>query len=196
MIGKAISGHTLFWLSWRENMSSQQLILLVINAVGGIAVIGSYILGINAQPGGAAALWGGVPASTRTIYGISMLLAAAGFFAFIYFILFRLPPGETLIGGRLGYGLFYAIFILILLPSALWMPLTNIYIANPIGPWWLAVRLVLLLVGLGAISLVWALLTLEPRNSGTAYWLAIIGAAYFAFHTALLDAIVWPALFK
>ena len=53
-------------------METQQIILLIINIIGGIAVIGSYIFGIKAQPGGANALWGGVPPNIRPVYGVSV----------------------------------------------------------------------------------------------------------------------------
>jgi hypothetical protein len=177
-------------------MSTQHIILLVINILGGIAVIGSYIFGLNAQAGGTNALWGGVPANIRLVYGISMILAALGYFAFSYFIFFRLVPGEVSVAGRFGFSLFYAIFLVILIPSALWMPLTNLYVTNPSTGMWIGVRTVLAIVGLASIALVWALLSLQTKVPHISYWLAVAGSAYFAFHTAILDAIVWAALFK
>jgi hypothetical protein len=177
-------------------MSMQQIILLVINIVGGAAVILSYVFGLNAQAGGANVLWGGVPANIRPLYTVSMILSALGYFAFFYFILFRLVPGEVVIGGRFGFSLFYAIFLGILIPSVLWMPLTNVYVGNPSLGVWAGVRIVLALVGIASIALVWALLSLQPRVPAIAYWLAVAGSAYFAFHTAILDAIVWAALYK
>ncbi len=177
-------------------METQQLILLLINILGGAAVIGSYYLGIRAQPGGANALWGGVPQGIRPVYGISMVLAALGYFAFIYLILFRLVSSEASIAENLGFGLFYVIFLGILIPSAFWMPLTNAYLRKPSTGMWIALRTVLAVVGIASIALVWALLSVENQASGIAYWLAVVGSAYFAFHTAVLDAIVWPALFK
>lgn len=177
-------------------MGTQQIILLVINIIGGAAVIGSYIFGLNAQPGGANALWGGVPENIRPLYGVSMILAALGYFAFLYFILFRLVPSEVLIGGRFGFSLFYIIFLVILIPSAFWMPLTNMYVGNPSTGLWIGIRTVLALVGLASIALVWALLSLQGRVPGITYWLAVAGSGYFTFHTAILDAVVWAALFK
>jgi hypothetical protein len=125
-----------------------------------------------------------------------MILSALGFFAFIYFILFRLVPGEVLIGGRFGFSLFYAIFLVILVASAFWMPLTNAYVGNPSTGMWIGIRTVLALVGLGSIALMLVLLTLQTKVPGISYWLAVAGSGYFAFHTAILDAIVWAALFK
>jgi hypothetical protein len=177
-------------------MATQHIILFVINIIGGAAVVGSYIFGLNAQSGGANALWGGVPANIRPVYGVSMILAALGYFAFLYFIFFRLNPSEVRIAGIFNFSLFYAIFLVILIPSALWMPLTNVYVGNPSTSMWIWVRTVLALVGLASIALVWALLSLQTKVPGVSYWLAVAGSSYFAFHTAILDAVVWAALFK
>lgn len=177
-------------------MGTQQIILLIINITGGAAVIGSYILGLNAQTGGANALWGGVPENIRAVYGISMVLSAMGYFAFLYFILFRLTPAEVNIVGIFGFSLFYIIFLLILIPSAFWMPLTNAYIGNPTTSMWAGIRTTLAIVGIASIALVWALLSLQTKVPGIAYWLAVAGSGYFALHTVILDAIIWAALFK
>jgi len=173
-------------------MGTQQIILLVINILGGAAVILSYIYGLKGQGGGANVLWGGVPESIRPVYTVSMILSALGYFAFMYFLLFRLEPAES----NISYVVFFAIFLVILVASAFWMPLTNMYVDNPGSGLWIEIRSVLALVGLGAIALVWALLSLHLDTRGVAYWLAVAGAGYFAFHTAVLDAIVWAALFK
>jgi hypothetical protein len=176
-------------------MATQQIVLLIINIIGGAAVIGSYIYGFNTQSGGANILWGGVPENIRPVYFISMILSALGYFAFLYYILFRISPSEAVIASTFGFSLFFAIFILMLLPSALWMPLTNFYVSDPSTGTWVMIRTVLALVGIGSIALLWALLSL-PAREGVSYWLAVTGSGYFAFHTAILDAIVWAALFK
>jgi len=177
-------------------MATQHMILIVINAIGGAAVIGSYIFGLNTGSGGADALWGGVPINIRPVYGVSMILAALGYFAFMYYILFRLTPSEVSIAGIFNFNLFYAIFLVILISSALWMPLTNVYVSNPSTGIWIWIRTVLALVGFASIALVWALLSLQTKNPSISYWLAVAGSGYFAFHTAILDAIVWASLFK
>jgi hypothetical protein len=175
-----------------RSMGTQQLILLIINILGGAAVIGSYIYGLKGQAGGANVLWGNVAGNIRPVYTVSMILSALGYFAFIYFVLFRINPSES----NVNYYLFYGIFVVILGASAFWMPLTNMYVSNPGTGLWLGVRVVLALVALGSIALVWALVALHPDTRGVAYWLAVAGAGYFAFHTTVLDAIVWAALFK
>ncbi len=177
-------------------MASQQVILLIINVIGGAAVVGSYIHGLVTHPRSGLALWGGTPESVRPVYGVSMLLAALAYFAFIYFILFRFVPDDTHIAGRFGFRLFYAIFLGIFVPSILWMPFTYTYIGNPTTAMWIGIRLVLILVGLSSAALVWALLNLETKEPTIPYWLAVAGSGYFAFHTAILDMLFWPILFR
>ncbi len=177
-------------------MGTQQVILLIINILGGVAVILSYIFGLRGQSGGASILWGGVPENIRPVYTVSMIISALGYFAFLYYIFFRLEPAQVSIAGVSGFTMFYVIFLGILIASTFWMPLTNIYVSNPSTGIWIWIRVVLAVVGLASISLLVALLTMQGKVPGTAYWLAVVGSGYFAFHTAVLDAIVWAALFK
>jgi hypothetical protein len=177
-------------------MAAQQITLLVIIIIGGLAVIGSYVFGFTAQPGSGNALWGGVPDWLRPFYTISMVISVLSYFAFVTFILVRIDPAQVKIAGRFDFSLFYVIFLGILIPSALWMPLTQMMIRHPSKALWIGIRLVLVLVGLSSCALVWALLTLKTREPHLYYWLAVAGSTYFAFHTAVLDMILWPALFK
>jgi len=177
-------------------MATQQIILLVINIIGGAAVIGSYIFGLRGQSGGANVLWGGVAENIRPVYTVSMVISALSYFAFLYYVFFRLEPPQVRIAGVSGFTMFYIVFLFILIVSAFWMPLTNMYVSNPGTGIWIWIRIVLAVVGLASIALFVALLTLQGKVPGTAYWLAVAGSGYFAFHTAVLDAIVWAALFK
>jgi hypothetical protein len=177
-------------------MATQHIILLIINILGGAAVIGSYIFGLSGQSGGANVLWGGVRENIRPVYTVSMVLSALGYFAFLYYIFFRLEPAQASIFGVSGFTMFYVIFVVILVASAFWMPLTNMYVSNPGMGIWIWIRIVLALVGLASIALLVALLTMQGKVPGVSYWLAVVGSGYFAFHTAILDAIVWAALFK
>lgn len=177
-------------------MAAQQITLLIIIIVGGLAVLGSYVFGFMLQPGSGNALWGGVPSGLRPIYTISMVISILGFFAFVTFILFQIHPSQIQTASPFHFSIFYVIFLGILIPSALWMPLTQMMTSHPSKVLWIGIRLVLVLVGLSSCALVWALLTLKTREPHLHYWLAVTGSAYFAFHTAVLDMILWPALFK
>jgi hypothetical protein len=173
----------------------EKLILLLINVFGGLAVIGSYMVGIRGSSGGSSVLWGGVPRRVRPVYTVSMILSAIAYLAVLYYLFFALDPDEVVIAGRFGYALFTSIYLMILLPSAFWMPLTNRYVSAPQRGVWIAVRTVLVIVGLASIVLAWAFFALAP-SGGAAYWVALVGSCYFAFHTFILDAAVWAALFR
>lgn len=169
--------------------------LLLLNVVGGIAVLGSYVHGLTTHPLGGEGVWGGVPESIRPLYTVSMLSATVGYFLFSYFVFFRLDPATTRIGGRFGFGALSWLYGMILIPSALWMPLTYAMLDGPSAALWLSIRLTLAIVGIGSVGLIAALLSVEPRDRGVARWLAVAGAVAFSFQTAVLDALVWPYYF-
>jgi hypothetical protein len=176
-------------------MIEPKLATILINVLGGSAVLGSYAycLSVYPDPG---EFWGGVPQGLRPLYTLNMLLAAAGYFAFSYFVLFRVPSRAVSDdGARIGVGTFNLLYLLILLPSALWMPLTFRMLESPGGGLWLGIRVVLFAVGIGSLGLLGALVAVRPGTPSVAYKLAIAGSLAFCSQTALLDALVWPAYF-
>lgn len=177
-------------------MHPKKRVMLLINILGGAAVLGSYALSILAHPNAGQILWGDVPESIRPYYTANMLLAATGYFAFIYFILFRLNPVKTRIAGRFGFGLFNALFAGILIPSALWMPLTFLAFeqSSPALAW--AVRIVLWLVGSASLALFYAILKIEPRQPLWAQGVALVGSIAFCIQTVILDGILWVMFFR
>ena len=175
-------------------MSRQVRSLIALNVVGGSAVLVSYALGLGSESSAGEALWGGVPAGLRPLYTVNMFLAAAGYFLFTPYILFKLRPETTRIAGRFGYGLFHLFYALVLFPSAIWLQLTEAMIAQPSAWMWAVVRFDLVLVGIGALGLLIALLKLDsPVPRGRT--LAVIGLLPFCLQTAILDGTVWPAFF-
>jgi hypothetical protein len=178
-----------------NSMKKYRWLLMGINLLGGSAVIGSYVLWLSAYPGAVNALWGGVPGEIRPYYTAGMFLAAAGYFAFTYFLLFRMDPGRIKIFGCCDARLYHYLYLGILIPSALWMPATFWAVDNPsaISIW--VVRGVLILAALFSLGLLAALLGTKPRDPAGAHALAVIGAICFCVQTVLLDAIVWGAAF-
>jgi hypothetical protein len=176
-------------------MHPQRLRLVLINVLGGLAVLGSYAWGLGTHADAGAQVWGGVPEGLKPLYTVSMLLAAAGYFPFTAFILFGLDPERVRVAGRFGYAIFPLLYALILAPSALWMPLTFAMVETPSAGLWLSIRLVLFAVAAGSLGILAALRRSEPRPRGVFYGLAIAGCIAFCVQTALLDAFVWPAYF-
>ena len=176
-------------------MTAYRWQMLGINLLGGSAAIGSYILWLAGRPGAVDALWGGVPLSIRPFYTAGMLLAAAGYFAFTYFLLIRMDPAKATVFGCCDARIFHLLYLGILIPSALWMPATFWAIENPstLAVW--IVRGDLLLAALFSIGLLAALLGTKPREPAWAYALAVIGSICFCIQTVILDAIVWGMVF-
>lgn len=177
-------------------METKQIIFIAINLIGGILVLGSYAYTLKAGSEGQNALWGGVPNTSRGFYTISMFLSALSFFIFTSFILFKVNPKEGSIGSLSVYLLFFVFYFLILLPSAAWTPLTLLFIGSQNKTIWVLIRIILFLVALGSLGVLITLLFLKPKPSGVFYWSAITGIIIFFLHTFVLDALVWPAVFK
>ena len=117
-------------------MHRQKLALLATIVLGGSAVLVSYASALLADPATLEAAWGGVTGQLRQVYVVFQLLAALGYFAYTYFILFRLDPSEAQIANRFGFWAFNLLYLAILIPSAMYMPLTFQMLEQPsTGVW-------------------------------------------------------------
>jgi len=177
-------------------MHAQKRLLIVINIVGGIAVLGSYLYGALMVPGAGEILWGGVPQDIRPLITINMFLAAAGYFAFTYFILFHLDPAITQVTSRFGFGVFNALYASILIPSALWLPLTFLAVEqSSLAVGW-ATRLDLGIVAIASLGLFVALLKVKPSQPLWAHRMALVGCVFFCIQTVIFDALIWGFFFR
>lgn len=175
-------------------MHAQKKVWLAINAVGGAAVVGSYVHGLSTHPETRNDLWGSIPLELQAVYGVTMWLAAAGYFFFSHVLVVR-TDAEQVRFGRFAFGLINALYALIMVCAASWMPLTFAYLEDPSPSLWLVIRLGLFGVGAGSLGLVIALFTMKPRAEGVTGVLALIGLLLFSLQTGFLDAVVWPQFF-
>ncbi|MBN1153073.1 MAG: hypothetical protein JXA58_07675 [Dehalococcoidia bacterium] len=155
----------------------------------------SYVHSFVSNPGIRWDIWGGVPPDLRPLYTASMLGAAVGFFPFTSFILLKAEPSWFRRRPDGGYCVFVALYALVLVASAAWMPLTYRMIEAPSGELWLAIRIVLGGVAVSALGLLLALLKSEQRQPRRWYRAALVGCVLFCWQTVVLDAIVWPYYF-
>lgn len=171
---------------------SQRRVFLWLNLIGGTLVLASYVWGPSARPDLMGAIWGGVPEAIRPLYQINMFLAAAGYLVFTAYLFFAVRESELRFGrGRTTLNLCY---FMVLIPSALWLPLTVRMIEAPSPLLWFAIRSDLMLVGLGALGILLSLLRVDSPGSRFRI-AAIVGALPFVLQTAVLDALVWPAFY-
>ncbi|MFT4570186.1 MAG: hypothetical protein ACI8TX_001427 [Hyphomicrobiaceae bacterium] len=166
---------------------------LLTNVFGGLAVLGSYGFGLATHPASRDALWGGVPASWQWLYTASMLTATAGYFAFTSWFAWTCDPERGRYFAGRSLDAVTAIYALLLVSAALWMPLTFANLETPNSWLWVGVRAVLATTGASSLALIAALFTSTPRPSRAHFVLAFVGLMAFCFQTAVLDAIVWVA---
>lgn len=170
--------------------------LVLLNGVGGLLVLGSYASAFGESEAVRAALWGGVPTSWQPLYTVNMLLAAVGYLAFTWFLVVSLDRRQFEAGARAPYGVLHAAYLLVLIPSALWLPLTVRMIESPDPLLWAVIRVVLLAIGAGALCLLWLSIRLARNQPGAASFVAVAGAAPLVLQTVVLDALIWPAYFS
>jgi hypothetical protein len=173
---------------------SQRVLLLAVNAIGGLAVLASYAHGISSPHAASGAIWGGVPASAQGLYTTSMFTAAIGYFPFTYLFAFHSDPARARIGGA-SLNLVSVLYAFVLIPSAMWLPLTAQYLDAPSESGWIAIQATLAAVALGSAGLFISILRLEPRPPRKLRLAALTGCTFFCFQTVVLDAVVWVMLF-
>jgi len=176
-------------------MTLSQKTLLIVNIIGGILVLGSYVFGLVSNPGRGMELWGNLPEAIRPVYTASMFAAAAGYFFFLYHLVFRANANTFKLPFGLPFYTVHIVFMMILVPSAIWMSLTFAYIDAPSVWMWALVRVTLFTVGVGSALLVAILMSLKATSPGQFWWPSVAGATVFTFHTLVLDATVWPIYF-
>ena len=177
-------------------MSSQQIVFLIVNAIGGIAVLGSYAIGLGMFPEYREALWGEVRGTLRTGITISMLFAALGYLSFCYVALFQNGLSDF---NKVNWFNQYTVSVLIaifLISATFWMPTAIAYL-NFSNTYWLVVCILSLWVT--AISLVAILgitITADLESIGSiSHYVAIIGIGLITFHCLVFDAIIWAIMF-
>lgn len=175
-------------------IESERRSLLLLIGLGGTAVLASYYLAFVWSPASVDRLWGGLPSDWRGFYTVNMWLAAIGFFPMTWLLGWKTPLDAFADWTGFRWRTMSFAYTAILVPSALWLPLTALYIENPSPFLWIAIRLVLFLVGGGASVLGAMLVRRARRGPGLAWW-AVISFFFFWLQTMVLDALIWPVYF-
>ena len=175
--------------------SEQRRALLLLIAMGGSTVLASYVLAFILEPEIRTGLWGGIPeGGMRDFYTVNMLIAAASFFPMTYALGFATPFDELKTRTGIGFNGMLGAYAAILMASALWLPLTALYLGNPMGIIWWIIRIDLLIVGAGA-SVLFYMIIRRALSGPALIWLAAVLFFFFWLQTAVLDALVWPYYF-
>ena len=174
-------------------MKKKLYIFILINLIGGTAVLGSYIHGLSTQLELRGLLWGQVPETIRPYYTICMIFATIGYFFFTPYILKHFFNTKS---ATFNPNIISLLYLGITIPSALWMPLTFEMLVNPSTSLWIGIRIILFTVGLSSTFLMLIFLFSNIKKESPSYAMGIIGLIPFWIQTMILDAIIWPYYFK
>lgn len=171
-----------------------KITLVLINLIFGSLLLFSYYNGVTKNPDLSAKLWGGVPESLRTFIVVSMFISAIGYFFFTSNFIFNVNLHEKKFLGRFPGWSLHIIYLLILIPSSIWIDLTFQYLKSGVPLHWVYVLSALYCVGLSSILLF--LFVVDSGNSNQIiYLISVIGAGFFVFHTMFLDGLLWTTFF-
>ena len=174
----------------------QKLILILINIIFGSLVLFSYYNGLSKYPGLSKQLWGGVPELLRPYIVYSMFIAALGYFFFTYNFLANVDLSSIKFLNRFSSWSLHIVYLLILIPSSLWINLTFKYMKSGLPLDWIYVLCVLYCVGLASIILFLFVIDSGDSKKSLIYLLSTLGVSFFVFHTLFLDGILWTIFFN
>lgn len=172
----------------------QRLTLLMINLIGGVAVLGSYAVGISGHPGQTDLLWGSLPEGVRGLYVANMLPAAIGYLvAFAY--LMAAPPRRLQHAGAPALPALSTVYATFLVSSAAWMPLCWSALDGGREELISLIKLVLVLAGASSAGLLLLLARLSDPPWPRWWRASLLGMGFLVLQCAVLDALVWPQFF-
>ena len=165
---------------------------LFVNIIGGLAVLGGYIICLYCFPAQREMLWGNVQGDMRYAFIISMLLATAGYLAFAYGILLESDPSEFLsrvLDTKQGISILCMIF---LLSAASWMPATIAYLKTSNSLWWIISVTSLWVTAISLFAATIIVISSPLAIPSTFHRiLTISGISVITFHCLVFDAIIW-----
>ena len=174
----------------------QKVALILINVIFGSMVLLSYYNGLTKEPQLSAKLWGGVPSILHPIIITFMFISAVGYFFFTYNFLFNVDANKIFFLNRFNYWSLHILYLLILIPSMLWIKLTFKYMMSGNSLDWIFVVIALSSVAIASIFLFLFTIDLNMIAKPFIYLTSIIGVSIFTFHTLFLDGFIWIFFFN
>ena len=177
-------------------MTSHQTVFLIINMIGGIAVLGSYVIGLGMFPEYREALWGGVKGNLKTGITISMLFAAVGYLAFCYISLFQNGLEDFNKSDWFNGHTVSVLVALFLISATFWMPSAIAYLKFSDTYWLIICVVSLWITAISLLALLGIVMTSDVTTiAPVSHYIAIIGIGLITFHCLVFDAIIWAIMF-
>lgn len=183
------------------NMEITRILVRNVVLIFGPIVLLSYGFGL-ARMEEKQLLWGGIPEGLRSLNVACMFIAAIGFLIMWWYFLYKWDAAlvETLqwpwtTEGLGGHARLLIAFVLILIPSALWLELTHFHMSNEYQWTKYIVILDLGLVALGNVLLALLAWNAYQLNIGDGTVLVLAGAFMLAIQVIINDAVWWSCTF-
>jgi len=164
---------------------------LLINIIGGIAVLGGYVIALINHPETRNELWGGVPENLRLWITIFMFISAFGYCFAMYYLIFDEGLFLNFFWGKFDYKLIKILLTIFLLTAALWIHTAFIYIESGSKLYWNFVQLELWLTGVSAFLIMIGIATAIGVKNSNLHLYSILGLSAISFHCLVLDAFLW-----
>jgi len=170
------------------------LVFFLINLIGGLAVLGSYVVGLYLYPDFRNALWGGVSGSWKTLFTISMFFAAARYLVFCYSMTISHGADKSSFLGAHTFSILAAVF---LVSASIWMPATLKYLVTNDNLWWIlsVISLWTTAASLCLLAVFFGLCKYEGMGT-LQFSLTLAGIIWITVHCLVFDAIIWVAKFQ
>lgn len=169
-------------------------LLLLVNLIGGIAVLGSYVAGISGHPGQADLLWGSLPEGVRGVYTANMFPAAIGYLVSFAWLM-SASSAQPRLSGRPALPILTALYAVFLASSTAWMPLCWLALDSHDASLLPMIQAVLAIAGLASVGLLAALAKLTDPPRPRWHRAGLVGMGFLVLQCAVLDALIWPRFF-
>ena len=163
----------------------------LINIIGGVAVLGGYIIALLNHPETRNELWGGVPENLRLSIIAFMFVSAFGYCFAMYYLIFSEGLDLNFFWGKFDYKLLRILLIVFLVTAALWIHTTFIYLDSGSKTSWTLVQIELWLTGTSVFLMMIGLATATGVKHNSFHLYSIIGLSAISFHCLILDAFLW-----
>ena len=175
-------------------MTPQQT-FAVVNIIGGVAVLSSYIATLVLYTDQRSDFWGGLNTNQQKFFVWSMFFAALGYLIFFYWVIFRLESGLIIGTSSLHAHLPTILCGIFLFFSTLWMPTTSLFLQTGNNLWWYLAVAILWVVSISLLLLLLIALVNHGNNRSWVSILGMVGLMYLVVHCTLFDAIIWVSKF-
>lgn len=168
---------------------------MLVNIIGGIAVLAGYAFTLVNNPETRNDLWGGVPESWKPMYSLSMFVSAFGYLYVTYYCAFKRGLDMQFFGGRYGASTMTVLIAIFLFSSSFWIHSTFSYIDSPSQKQWFFINIELFTTAIALILFTLGLATAKGVQNKLKHNIATVGSSLITFHCLILDAIIWTSKF-